>query len=326
MEGADVGDRRGERETLRVLEEHGWAGRLVPAERRFDLWEEIEGRVRSGEVDRELFETYLSGFEAGLGEAPEWARSILIVAGAVPAIRIRFGWQGREVGVTVPPSYLPGAEWIDRVIERVLCERGADDGAGSGDETQFATANVPRKLLAARSGLARYGRNNVSYIEGMGSYYRLVAFYGSIPVDEDVWHEPEMLASCQSCRLCLDACPTGAIGEDRFLLHAEKCLTYWNEKPTDVPFPERTDPGLHELLIGCLRCQTVCPHNRGLLQVEEAETAFTEEETEGLLGFASDDTLPAPTVEKLERLDLHWYLEVLPRNLRAAFDAAASKG
>ena len=300
-----------ERDLRAVIEARGWAARLVPAARRLDLWTELEGRLEDGEIDPELFEVYLRGIETALREVPEWARSLLIVAVPDPMVRIRFGWRSREIAVTVPPTYLRWEDRVEGAIERAL--REGPQGSGH----RLAPAAVPKKLLATRSGLARYGRNNVSYVEGMGSFHRLAAFHSSIAADADPWGDPEILPSCGSCRLCLDACPTGAIAEGRFLLHAERCLTYWNEKPTDVPFPDGIDPQVHEQLIGCMRCQVVCPHNHGLLRIEDAEPPLDAQDTERLLAGASIDALPAATAAKVERLGLTPYLDVLPRNLRA---------
>jgi epoxyqueuosine reductase len=233
-------------------------------------------------------------------------------------VRIRFGWRGREIAITVPPTYLRWEDRVEGAIERDL--REGLEGSGH----RLEPAIVPKKLLATRSGLARYGRNNVSYVEGMGSFHRLAAFYSIVAADTDPWRDPEVLPSCRSCRLCLEACPTGAIAEDRFLLHAERCLTYWNEKPTDVPFPGELDPQVHEHLVGCMRCQTACPHNHGLLRIEDAEPPFTEADTAMLLQTTSMEALPEVVVNKVERHGLTDYLDVLPRNLGAALRSSTA--
>jgi epoxyqueuosine reductase len=40
-----------------------------------------------------------------------------------------------------------------------------------------ALSLLPLKSLAVRSGLAAYGRNNVCYVPGMGSFLELVGLY-----------------------------------------------------------------------------------------------------------------------------------------------------
>jgi len=125
-----------------------------------------------------------------------------------------------------------------------------------------------------------------------------------------------MLERCQNCSACLRNCPTGAISTERFVIHAERCLTLHNEQPGDVPFPAWLDPHWHNCLLGCARCQNVCPQNKGLRRVE-AGAEFSEEETALLLAGVSLDQLPAATAQKMEQLDLGGYAELLPRNLGA---------
>ena len=126
-----------------------------------------------------------------------------------------------------------------------------------------------------------------------------------------------MLESCQNCSACLRHCPVGAITAERFLLHAERCITFHNEKPVDVPFPAWMDPAWHNCLVGCLHCQRVCPENREVWPWVEEGAEFSQEETALLLEGLPFDQLPAATAEKLERLDLDAFVDILPRNLNA---------
>jgi epoxyqueuosine reductase len=178
-----------------------------------------------------------------------------------------------------------------------------------------ARAVLPKKLLAVRSGLATYGRNNITYVPGMGSFYRLAAFYSDLPCQKDSWREAQMMAACENCSACLRNCPTGAISADRFLLHAERCIVYHNEQPGDVPFPRWMDPSWHNCLIGCMRCQNVCPQDKELWQWVEEGAEFSEQETALLLEGGPLEQLPAATMEKLEHADLARHAGPLPRNL-----------
>lgn len=299
------------RSILRAVENRGWAACLVPAERRFDLWRELNERFERGEFDELFFEERLRYFEQPIVEAPEWARSILIVAIPDPAFSIRFGWQGREIALTVPPTFIRWQELGAPRVKRLLEER-----MGQGT-VRADIAVLPRKLLAARAGLARYGRNNLTYVEGMGSYHRLASLYTSVPYDDGTWRDLEILDSCESCGACIPACPANAIDPERFMVHAERCITYWQEKPEDVSYPEEIDFSWQDQFIGCMRCQTVCPHNQGLLKVEEAGPPLTEEETAAFLRGVTVEELTDGTVAKLRQHDILDYLELLPRNLGA---------
>jgi len=181
------------------------------------------------------------------------------------------------------------------------------------DGYRVAEARLPVKLLAVRSGLASYGKNNIAYVSGFGSFHRLTAFYSDFPLEEDSWQEMKMMDRCKSCQSCLKACPTGAVISERFLLRAEKCVTYFNEEPGD--FPAWIERSWHNCLVGCMYCQKVCPLNKDVLGWIERGAEFSSDETELLLEGTVFDNLPPDTQEALRRLDLVDYYEVLPRNL-----------
>jgi epoxyqueuosine reductase len=126
-----------------------------------------------------------------------------------------------------------------------------------------------------------------------------------------------MMSRCKDCELCRRACPTGAIASDRFLLHAERCLTYHNEKEASILFPEWIKPEWHNCIVGCIRCQAACPENRPFLNVFGETAEFTEEETRLLLRAVPTEQLPIATVAKMKLLSLTDYYNELPRNLAA---------
>jgi epoxyqueuosine reductase len=180
---------------------------------------------------------------------------------------------------------------------------------------KVATPVLPLKLLATRSGLAEYGRNNITYVSGMGSFTRLAAVYSDMPCKEDGWQEARMMKRCENCDLCRKACPTGAIPQGRFLLRAERCLTFHNENKGSIPFPGWIKPSWHNALVGCLTCQNACPENRPFLKSVGETAEFNEEETRLLVKGTPREQISAPTMEKLKLLSLTDYYDELPRNL-----------
>ena len=294
---------------LQCLEQRGYAGRVVPASRARDLKESIEAGNRNGLIDRDLYKEYLSGFVSGPPDSLPEARSLIVMAARQSQVRFTFCRNGERMAVMVPPTYLHAKE-TDRKMSDVLSGLLAPSGY------RVVPAVVPKKLLAVHSGLAAYGRNNITYVAGMGSFHRLAAFFSDMPCDSDEWHEPKMLGRCDSCRACSTLCPTGAIGADRFQLHAERCIVFHNEKPASVPFPEWMDPAWHNCLVGCLLCQRACPENRDNRACITEAAVFSGEETALLLAGTSFDRLPAPLAEKIKACDLQESLDIMPRNLR----------
>jgi epoxyqueuosine reductase len=292
------------------LTEENCKFRVVSTSHLPELKREIESRRKQRQFDLEFAQTYLDRFKFTLPEELENAKSIIVVAMPRPITKAIFVWKGEKRSFILPPTYTAYDE------KRLLVEHLVVEAVGR-KGYRIATPQLPLKLLATRSGLVMYGRNNIAYAEGMGSFMRLTAVYSDMPFESDNWQEPEAMDRCKSCGLCLTACPTGAISSDRFLLHAEKCLTYHNEKEGKIPFPAWVKPEWHNCIVGCIRCQSACPENKPYLNLIGETAEFTEQETELLLAGKMPSELPVDTVAKMKILSLLDYGNELPRNLGA---------
>lgn len=297
------------KELVSQLTARGYKGCVVPIQHLSDLQREIESHINQKLIDNELYQTYLAEFNYNPPDTLPKAASIILVAVPEPKIRITFSWNGEPVQVIVPPTY--GERKKDKIgmefLRRILKPEGY----------RVAEAKLPKKLIAVRCGLAAYGKNNITYVPGMGSFYGLMAVYSDLPSDDGTWQESEIMESCQKCSACIKSCPSRAIDPDRFLLHAERCITFHNEKPGHVPFASWINPSWHNCLVGCLHCQKVCPENKSVWKWDGEEAEFSEAETALLLEGLSTDRLPAESVEKLERLDIESFVDIIPRNLKA---------
>jgi epoxyqueuosine reductase len=222
--------------------------------------------------------------------------------------RATFNWNGKQQSFILPPTYTVYDE------KRLCIEHLVADAVGKRGY-RIATPVLPLKLLAVHSGIAEYGRNNIAYVSGMGSFMRLTAVYTDMPCETDHWRTMRMMKSCENCKLCQKACPTGAIAPNRFLLRAEKCITYHNEKKGNIPFPAWINPEWHNCIVGCLTCQKTCPKNRQFLQMVGETADFDEEETKLLLKGVPREELSESTMTKLQTLSLTDYFDELPRNL-----------
>jgi epoxyqueuosine reductase len=293
------------------LEVMGYKVRSVNAKRIPDLQKDIRVRHEQNLIFPKLYEDYRSYFEFTPSVKFKKIESLIIIAIPVPQYRAVFNWNQKEIPLLIPPTYLYGFDIVNQMrdfFKEILKPEGYN----------AAYAQIPQKTLAVRSGLAEYGRNNITYVSGMGSFYRLATFYTDIPITEDNWHDLKMMDLCKTCSACICKCPTGAIPKaetDRFLLLAGKCLTYHNEQSGNIPFPEWIESSWHNCLVGCLHCQKVCPANKEVKDWVESGPQFTEQETELLLKKQNIDKLPTSLKNKLEEYDFTNYLEVFPRNL-----------
>ena len=314
-----MGDRRAgltSAEIRSAVESQGWACGFCSIGRLAALQEDAR-RMAPGGVDPEVMRERLGFYEFQPPASLPGAHSLIVAAVPLPSARVRFTWNGAVVEVMVPPAYV-GYEAAGRRVQAFL--QGLLTPLGR----RLETVRLPEKLLAARVGLAFYGRNNLAYVPGMGSYLRLATFYTDLELSEDRWREPRELPRCQSCGACRKTCPTGAIPADRFLLRAERCLVFHNERPSGIPFPAWIPAGAHGCLVGCLKCQVPCPENarcRG--RVEDAGD-YTEEETSCLLEGRPLESLDPRLRAKLDASDLTPVHGMMARNLRTLLSPDAS--
>lgn len=276
--------------------------------------DDVLSRRHSGELDAGFYAGNLAGFESFA--APwEGPATVVVVVMPRPAHTVAFTLGGRQVEAVFPPTYVRYQPLFEEVRSD-LQEHGLP-GA------RVERLDVPLKSLAARLGLVRYGRNNLTYAPGLGSYLQLFGYLTDavLPLPAD-WRpcEPELLPECEDCSVCLAACPTGAIGGDRVLLHGESCLTVVNENAGE--WPGWIPPSAHHCIIGCLSCQRPCPANPEL-PVERTGVVFTAEETEALLGDGGVHEGPAweGIKTKLEQIGQPYHEPVIGRNLRALLAA-----
>jgi len=288
---------------------YGYQYRTVSITHLPEVQQAVGDLVRQGLLNRRLHETWHFYLDTNK-DLPE-AKTIVVVAMPQPFTRIRFEWQRAAYPADIPPNYFAGAD--DSRAEEIL--KNVLETAGY----RIVKAHLALKTLAVRSGLARYGRNNISYVPGMGSFLQLVAFYTDCPCEEDNWQAPEVMKACENCSLCRESCPAGSIPADRFLIHAENCLGFLSQMDPDFPYWVQLQPGWSNALIGCMSCQFVCPVDEPYLNRIVAGPSFSEEETGLILNKTPWENLLPETRQKLENTSDRFYRFIAP-NLRALIE------
>ena len=272
----------------------------------------LRKRREAGEIEAGFYRDNLDIFTYLDGVPLENPRSIILAAVPMPAHILVFIVGDKRIETILPPTYVRYRKTIAEVRDSLAATL-----LGSGFRVELL--NAPLKALANRLGLLSYGRNNVGYIDGLGSYFQLVGLVSDMPFEaESPQPRPaeKLLPRCEKCRICAAACPTGAIDRERILLHAEKCYTLFSESLR--PIPEGLQPPSPKCLIGCLRCQELCPENKGLLRHEKAAVSFDAGETEAFLGMkpAADGRAVDSVRAKFQELGLSESFLVFRRNLK----------
>lgn len=185
-----------------------------------------------------------------------------------------------------PPTRLGGARV--ELMRRFLESKGMQVG-----RWYMISSGVPDRLAAVRAGLGTIGRNTFFCAPGIGTFVIIHTFIVDAELEYD---SPAEGTHCPpDCRLCLDACPTGAIVAD-FRLNPRRCLTFNHvvnvhgfQNTTPYIDPE-IRPKMGSWIHGCDLCQEACPRNREKLRADLPENAFLEEAARhfsltGLLGM-----------------------------------------
>jgi epoxyqueuosine reductase len=294
---------------LNALAQSGFHARAMSAAHLPEVQEDIEKLAREGLLDGQFLELYrrFLRFENDLTGYGMQIRTVFIMTRPQSLTRARFHWQGKVYDADVPPTYIGKQD--EASAKQALT--GVLEPAGYKNDR----VRLPVKTLAVRSGLAQYGRNNITYVPGMGSFHRLMARVSDCPCEADSWTERKLMKACENCFKCGENCPTGCIPKDRFLFHAERCLTYFNEM--EKPFPEGVQPVWHNALIGCMRCQEVCPVDKNQLKNIAGGPEFTERETALVLRRPPLDQLPEALKQKLVSVAMDESYDVFARNLEA---------
>lgn len=128
---------------------------------------------------------------------------------------------------------------------------------------RLANSGLPERPLAVAAGLGFVGRSGLLLVPGFGPGVVL----GLLLVPEELvgpgpsglpnWTElPSPGSACGSCRACVDACPTGALGGDG-AYERELCIQHWSSREGELP--ARVAESWADRLYGCDECSVSCP-------------------------------------------------------------------
>ncbi len=158
--------------------------------------------------------------------------------------------------------YARGDDYHDVMTPRLrsllawLLERAGT--AGASGRVYVDTGPLLEREAAQRAGLGWFGKNTLLINTRRGSYFLLGAIVTTLELQPD----SPAVGGCGTCRLCIDACPTGAIVAP-YQVDSRRCLSYLTIELKGV-IPEELTPALAASdgrIFGCDICQEVCPFN-----------------------------------------------------------------
>ena len=117
------------------------------------------------------------------------------------------------------------------------------------------SAPIAEKSYAQRAGLGWIGRNSLLVTPEHGSMIHL----GELVINEEVdqYNTPMDGGGCGECRRCVEACPNGAILENR-TIDTRRCISC----RTIEREANEAKINLDGWIFGCDGCQVVCPYNK----------------------------------------------------------------
>ena len=280
----------------------------VSVEHLDELQEDFDSINRKGILSNHVtYRHYLSNKKFVVPENLQNAKSLIILAISTRIMYSNFHLNGKVYDVMIAPPYYDDQltfEDIENLISTEIIKN-----------PEYKLVDVRNqlhlKILAVRSGLATYGRNNICYIKGMGSFFTLYAYFTNYKMENDTWNELKMMENCEHCTYCIDNCPTSAIRGDPFVIDAGKCLPLYNE--IDGEIPKWIDKNAHTALMGCMKCQHNCPGNKDEIKKAGRFEDITEEETKMLLNGEFNIDLVSSLSSKIEMFDTSYGMSFLPR-------------
>lgn len=252
------------------------AGPLVEEGARLDAWIERGRHGEMGWIER----TREVRKDPTHSDMLASAKSVVVLA--TPYARPNENGAGLSVRIA---KYARGRDYHNvlgkrlRRLVRYLRELGFDARASVDSMPVFERA------WAARAGVGFIGKNTCLIVPGIGSH----VFLSTLITSAELPYDAPIRERCGECRLCLEACPTGAF-EDAYELDARRCISYLTIEARGVT-DRALAPAMSGWVFGCDECQDVCPFNRG-------KTAAVADPA-----FAPSDRVRALELEAIPELD-----------------------
>lgn len=185
--------------------------------------------------------------------------------------------------IPVLSLYAYGRDYHEVISDKLEQVSSFITGIDKSASIRYFADTVPffEKPWAEKAGIGWQGKHSIVINEKTGSFF----FIGIILTSLELEYDSKAADRCGNCTLCIEACPTGAINPNR-TINAGKCISYLTVEDKN-PVAASDVEKLGGRIIGCDRCQEVCPWNKNASCHNIPEFEISEE----LRNLTSDEWL-----------------------------------
>lgn len=179
--------------------------------------------------DNKTFRSYIDGFVFNPETIMPGAKSVIIISLPQTVLSLLINYKNKQYEILIPSGYSDDGIKMADVKDQIMKDIVKDPS-----KKLVERVRLPLKTISVKSGLAEYGKNNITYVDGYGSYHQLIGFYTD-QVLEDNWGQLKLLRDCKGCSICINNCPTKCFRDDNFVIDIGKCIPLYNELPDPIP-------------------------------------------------------------------------------------------
>ncbi|HEY4742406.1 MAG TPA: tRNA epoxyqueuosine(34) reductase QueG [Candidatus Acidoferrales bacterium] len=253
-----------------------------------------------------------------------------VMDGARSVVVCALNYRSAQPYSTEVPAAAPGDQprgWISRYawgddyhevigakLDVLLAAMRAEFAEPFAARAYVDTGPIVERIAAHHAGLGWLAKNTMLINEQLGSWLFLGVIVTTLDLSPTAAADESLPADlCGNCRLCIDACPTGAIVEP-YLLDARRCISYLTIELRGA-IPEEFRSVMGRMVFGCDICQDVCPWNRNAPVARLAEfmprtPPLPSDASEDRRANGGDESLFAPGLEALATLSAREFSEI----------------
>lgn len=183
-----------------------------------------------------------------------------IVTIAIPYPQNEVKYKGKGYGLLSRYSY--GIDY-HIVVREILNKITLDlKSIGVNAYGSVDISKISERAAAYYSKIGFIGKNQFIINHEFGSYIYLA----TLLIDHAIFQEDMLQDDCGDCRICIDACPSGALDNG---FNQSKCISQITQEKKALSDTEVSY--IKTMIYGCDICQKVCPKNKGVVLKQQSK-------------------------------------------------------